>query len=55
MKKVRFEGKSKLGGKFRDSSNFNKGNEHYEGIHNGMKQDYSCHSNASNQRLLKFQ
>ena len=39
MKKVRFEEKSKLGGKFKDSSNFNKGNVHYEGILNGKQQD----------------
>ena len=39
MKKVRFEEISKLRGKFRDSSYFNKGNVHYEGIHNGKKQD----------------
>ena len=39
MKKVRFEEKSKLRGKFKDSSNFNKGNVHYEGILNGKKQD----------------
>ena len=39
MKKVRFEGKSKLREKFKDSSNFNKGNVHYEGFLNGKKQD----------------
>ena len=37
MKKVRFEEKSKLRGKFK--SNFNKGNVHYEGILNGKQQD----------------
>ena len=37
MKKVRFEEKSKLWGKFKDSSNFNKANVHYEGIPNGKK------------------
>ena len=31
--------KSKLPGKFKDSSNFNKGNVHYAGILNGKKQD----------------
>ena len=35
MKKVRFEEKSKLRDKLKDSSNFNKGNVHYEGILNG--------------------
>ena len=35
MKNVRFEEKSKLRGKFNDSSNFNKGNVHYVGILNG--------------------
>ena len=39
MKKVRFEEKSKLGVKFKDSSNFNTRNVHYEGILNGKKQD----------------
>ena len=39
MKKVRFEEKSKSRGKFKDSSNFNKGNVHYEVIPNGKKQD----------------
>ena len=53
MKKVRFEEKSKLRGKFKDSSNFNKGNVYYEGILNGRKQDLSCYCNANNQRLLK--
>ena len=37
MKKVRFEEKSKLRGKFLDSSNFNIGNIDYEGILNGKK------------------
>ena len=37
MKKVRFEEKRKLWGKLTDSSNFNKGNVHYEGIFNGKK------------------
>ena len=35
MKKSKFEEKSKLWGKFKDSSNFNKGNIDYEGILNG--------------------
>ena len=39
MKKVRFEEKSKLRGKFEDSSNFNYGNVHYQEILNGKKQD----------------
>ena len=39
MKKVRFEEKSKLRGKFKDSSNFNKENVNYEGILNGKMQD----------------
>ena len=39
MKKVSFEEKSKLRGKFKDSPNFHKGNVHYEGILNGKKQD----------------
>ena len=39
MKKVRFEEKSKLRGKFKVSSNFNKGNVHYDGTLNGKKQD----------------
>ena len=39
MKKVRFEEKSKLRGKFKDSSYFNKGNVNYEGILNGKKHD----------------
>ena len=38
MKKVWFEGKSKLRGKFKDSSYFNKGNVNYEGILNGKIQ-----------------
>ena len=32
MIKVYFEEKSKLGGKFKDSSNFNKGNVDYDGF-----------------------
>ena len=39
MKKVRFEEKSNLHRKFKDSSNFNKGNVYYEGILNGKQQD----------------
>ena len=39
MKKIRFEEKSKLWGKFKDSSNFIKGNVRYDGILNGKKQD----------------
>ena len=39
MKKVSFEEKSKLRGKFKDYSYFNKGNANYEGIPNGKKQD----------------
>ena len=39
MQKVKFEEKSKLGGNFKDASNFIKGNVHYEGILNGKKQD----------------
>ena len=39
MKKVSFEEKSKLITKFKDYSYFNKGNENYEGILNGKKQD----------------
>ena len=37
------------------SSNFNKGNVHYEEIRNLKKQDLSCYCNANNQSLLKFQ
>ena len=39
MKKVRFEEKSKLWGKLKDSSTFIKGNVHYVGILNGKKQE----------------
>ena len=39
MKKVSFGEKSKLRGKFKDSSYFNKGNVNYERILNGKKQD----------------
>ena len=39
MKKVSYEEKSKLRRKFKDFSNFNKGNVNYEGILNGKKQD----------------
>ena len=39
MKKVRFGEKSKLRGKFKDCSNFNKGNVHYERILNGKQRD----------------
>ena len=39
MKKVRLGEKSKLRGKFKDCSNFNKGNVHYKGTLNGKKQD----------------
>ena len=39
MKKVRFGEKSKLRQKFKDTSNFNKGNVHIEGIHNERNQD----------------
>ena len=39
MKKVSFEEKSKLRGKFKDFSYFYKGNVNYEGILNGKKQD----------------
>ena len=35
MKKVRFEEKSKLRAKFKDSSIFNKGNVYYDGMING--------------------
>ena len=38
MKIVRFEEKSKLWRKFKDPSNFNMGNVHYEGILNGKTQ-----------------
>ena len=48
MKKVSFEEKSKLREKLKDSSYFNKGNVHYEGILNGKKQDLSCYCNANN-------
>ena len=37
MKKVSFDEKSKLRGKFKDSSNLNKGNVHYEGILNLLR------------------
>ena len=37
MKKARFEEKSKLRGNYKDSSNFNKGHVHYEGILNGKR------------------
>ena len=39
MNKVSFEEKSKLRGKYKESSYFNKGNVNYEGILNGKKQD----------------
>ena len=39
MKKSKIWRKSKLRGKFRDSSNFNKGNVDYDGILNGKEQD----------------
>ena len=31
----------------KNSSNFNRGNAHYDGIHNGKKQDYSCYCNVN--------
>ena len=39
MKKVSFEEKSKLRGKFKDSSYFNTGNVNSEGILNGKEHD----------------
>ena len=55
MKKVRFEEKSKLRGKFKDTSNFSKRNVYYDGILNGKIPDYSCYCKANNQILPKFQ